>query len=280
MAGIEQTAGYSAAGARSWPPAVRVRFRLRNCVPFLMVALVLATWEILAHSPYVTPFMLPTIETVARQIGKDISSGEVFINLAATFYRTLVGFAVAAVIGVLLGILMVHNRLMFWFFDPVISATFPVPKVALLPVFILWFGLYDFSKIMLIIANAAFPVVTATVAGLRGVDRHLVWSARSLGASERRVAWEIVFPAGLPQILTGLQVALPISLIVAIVAEIVMSGDGLGGAMIEAARSLDSPAVFAGIVEIALAGFCLIKSMELIRRRLLVWHSESVINVT
>lgn len=279
MAGIGQAAGYNAADSRSWLLAVRLRFRLRNCVPFLMVALVLATWEIAAHSAYVTPFMLPAIETVASQIGTDIASGEVFIHLAATFYRTLVGFGVAAVIGVLLGILMVHNRLMFWFFDPVISATFPVPKVALLPVFILWFGFYDFSKIMLIIANAAFPVVTATVAGLRSVDRHLIWSARSLGASERRVAWEIVFPAGLPQILTGLQVALPISLIVAIVSEIVMGGDGLGGAMIEAARNLDSPAVFAGIVEIALAGFCLIKSMELIRRRLLVWHSESIVNV-
>jgi ABC-type nitrate/sulfonate/bicarbonate transport system permease component len=117
------------------------------------------------------------------------------------------------------------------------------------------------------------------VLGLRSVERHLIWSARSLGASERRVAWEIVIPAALPQILTGLQVALPISLIVAIVSELVMSGDGLGGAMIEAARNLNSPAVFAGIVEIAVAGLCLIKIMEAIRRRLLVWHGESTINV-
>jgi ABC-type nitrate/sulfonate/bicarbonate transport system permease component len=249
-------------------------------LPSLMIVLVLAAWEALAHSPLVTPFMLPSIESVAQRIGADIWSGDVFVHLAATLYRTLVGFGVAAVAGIALGILMVQVRTVFWFFDPVISAGFPVPKVALLPVFILWFGLYDLSKIMLIIANAIFPVVTATVLGLRGVDRHLIWSARSLGASERRVAWEIVVPAALPQILTGLQVALPISLIVAIVSEIVMSGDGLGGAMIEAARYLDSPSVFAGIVEIAAAGFCLIKSMELIRRRLLVWHGETTIDVT
>jgi ABC-type nitrate/sulfonate/bicarbonate transport system permease component len=190
-----------------------------------------------------------------------------------------VGFGVAAVAGVALGVLMARVRLFHWFFDPIISVGFPVPKVALLPIFILWFGLFDLSKIMLIIANAIFPVVTATVQGLRGVDRHLIWSARSLGASEQRVGWEIVVPAALPQILTGLQIALPISLIVAIVSEIVMSGDGLGGAMIDASRYLNSPEVFAGIVEIGATGFVLIKGMEIIRHRLLIWHSETTINL-
>jgi ABC-type nitrate/sulfonate/bicarbonate transport system permease component len=280
MAGINRTAACDIASPRRAFPAIRVRALASAAVPYLMIVLVLAVWEALAHSSLVTPFMLPSIESVAQKIGTDIWSGGVFVNLAATLYRTIVGFAIAAVAGIALGILMVHVRSIFCFFDPVISAGFPVPKVALLPVFILWFGLYDFSKIMLIIANAIFPIVTATVLGLRGVERHLIWSARSLGASERRVAWEIVVPAALPQILTGLQVALPISLIVAIVSEIVMSGDGLGGAMMEAARYLDSPSVFAGIVEIAVAGFCLIKSMELIRRRLLVWHGEATIDVT
>jgi ABC-type nitrate/sulfonate/bicarbonate transport system permease component len=278
MAGIDRTATCEAA-----PPQivamVRVRKVATDFLPYFTIVLVLAVWEAIAHSPLVTPFMLPSIESVARKIGSDIWSGALLINLSETLYRTLVGFSIATVAGVTLGILMVQVRAVFWFFDPIIAALFPVPKVALLPVFILWFGLYDISKIMLIVANAIFPIVTATVLGLRGVDRHLIWSARSLGASEQRVAWEIVVPAALPQILTGLQVALPISLIVAIVSELVMSGDGLGGAMIEAARYLDSPAVFAGIVEIALAGFCLVKSMELCRRRLLVWHGETSINV-
>jgi ABC-type nitrate/sulfonate/bicarbonate transport system permease component len=276
MAGVEQVMT-----CESPPPQPRARIRIRPLaiIPYLMIALVLVIWEAIAHSPLVTPFMLPSIETVAERIGADVWSGDVFVNLAATLYRTLVGFGVSAVAGIVLGVLMAHVRAVNWFFDPIISVGFPVPKVALLPVFILWFGLYDFSKIMLIIANAIFPIVTATVLGLRSVERHLVWSARSLGASERRVAWEIVIPAAMPQLLTGLQVALPISLIVAIVSEIVMGGDGLGGAMIEAARNLNSPSVFAGIVEIAVAGLCLIKIMETIRRRLLVWHSESTINV-
>jgi ABC-type nitrate/sulfonate/bicarbonate transport system permease component len=278
MAGVDHPAAYEAVPPRA-VPVIRWRAAVIAAVPYLMTILILATWEAIAHSRLVTPFMLPSIEAVAEKIGADIRSGDFFLNLAVTLYRTMVGFGVAAAAGITLGILMVQVRSIFWFFDPVISALFPVPKVALLPVFILWFGLYDVSKIMLIITNAIFPIVTATVLGLRGVDRALVWSARSLGASERRVTWEIVVPAALPQILTGLQVALPISLIVAIVSELVMSGDGLGGAMIEAARYLNSPSVFAGIVEIAAVGFFLVKSMELIRRRLLMWHGETTMNV-
>jgi ABC-type nitrate/sulfonate/bicarbonate transport system permease component len=87
--------------------------------------------------------------------------------------------------------------------------------------------------------------------------------------------WEVVLPAALPQILTGLQVALPISLIVAIVTEMLMGGTGLGAAMINASRFADSPGVFAGILEIALAGFCLVKGIAMLRRHLLIWHQEA-----
>jgi ABC-type nitrate/sulfonate/bicarbonate transport system permease component len=118
-------------------------------------------------------------------------------------------------------------------------------------------------------------VVTATLAGIAAVEKELLWSARNMGANERQIMWQIVLPAAAPQILTGLQVALPISLIVAIIAEMVMGGYGLGGAMMSASRFANSPGVFAGIVEIAIVGYALIKLMAVIRRRLLVWHQET-----
>ena len=99
--------------------------------------------------------------------------------------------------------------------------------------------------------------------------------ARNMGAKEHEIMWQVVLPAASPQILTGLQVALPISLIVAIIAEMVMGGYGLGGAMMGASRFANSPGVFAGIVEIAVVGYALIKIMALARRRLLVWHQET-----
>jgi ABC-type nitrate/sulfonate/bicarbonate transport system permease component len=97
-----------------------------------------------------------------------------------------------------------------------------------------------------------------------------------MGARERELIWQIVLPAALPQILTGLQVALPIALIVAIVAEMAMGGYGLGGAMLTASRFADSRGVFAGIVEMAVVGYILIKAMALVRRRLLLWHQEAL----
>jgi ABC-type nitrate/sulfonate/bicarbonate transport system permease component len=239
-----------------------------------LIALVLA-WEALSRSGTVSAFLLPPLSAVLQRVWDDAVSGDLTINLGMTLYRALAGFAIAAVGGVALGILMTRNRFVRWFFDPIVSVGFPMPKIAFLPIFMLWLGLYDVSKISMAAFNAIFPVIVATIAAAEGVDRQLLWSARSLGASERQLLREIVFPAALPQILTGLQVALPVSMIVTIVTEMLMGGQGLGGAMIAASRFADSPGVFAGIVEIAVAGLCLVKGIAVLRRRLLIWHQEA-----
>ena len=239
-----------------------------------LVVLVVA-WEAVSRSGIVTPFLLPPISAVMARVGQDAISGELAVNLGLTLFRSLVGFAIAGAGGVVLSILMTRQRLIRWFFDPIVSVGFPMPKIAFLPIFMLWLGLYDVSKISMAVFNAIFPVITATIAAAEGVDRQLLWSARSLGASERQLLREIILPAALPQILTGLQVALPISMIVMIVTEMLMGGQGLGGAMIAASRFADSPGVFAGIVEIAIAGLCLVKGISVLRRHLLAWHQEA-----
>jgi ABC-type nitrate/sulfonate/bicarbonate transport system permease component len=156
--------------------------------------------------------------------------------------------------------------------DPLVSVGFPMPKISFLPIFILWFGIFDLSKITMTVFAAVFPVLTATWAATEQVDRYLVWSARNMGVGRQRLFWEVVVPAATPEILTGLQVALPVALIVVIVSEMLMGGYGLGAAMITRARFADSVGVFAGIVEIAAVGLVAIKTMERLRRRLLVWH--------
>jgi ABC-type nitrate/sulfonate/bicarbonate transport system permease component len=240
---------------------------------FSILALIVA-WEGLARSGLFTPFMLPSLSSVLTRIGADAVTGDLFINTGLTVYRALVGFVICAVGGVLIGFAMSRNAIANWFFDPIISIGFPMPKIAFLPVVILWLGVYDVSKITMIVIDAIFPVIAATVIAIRGVDRELIWSARNMGASERELMWQIVLPAALPQILTGLQVALPLSLIVAVVAEMLMGGYGLGGAMMTASRFADSTGVFAGIVEIAIVGYVIIKAMTMLRRQLLIWHQE------
>ena len=242
---------------------------------FSVLALALA-WELAARSGAFTPYMLPALSAVLERIWSDLIGGDLLLNTGVTLYRALTGFVIGAVAGVVLGMGISRNRLTNWFFDPIISVGFPMPKIAFLPVVILWLGVYDISKITMIAVEAVFPVVTATVVGIRGVERELLWSARNMGAGERELLWQIALPAALPQIITGLQVALPIALIVAIVTEMFMGGYGLGGAMNTASRFADSRGVFAGIVEIAVVGYALVKVMALFRRRLLLWHQEAL----
>ena len=239
------------------------------------VAALLIAWELFARNGAVTPFQLPALSKVAERIWSDAVSGDLAINTGVTLYRAMAGFVIAAVGGIVLGMAMSRLAAARWFFDPIVSVGFPMPKIAFLPVIILWLGVYDVSKITMIVFDSIFPVVAATIIAIQGVERELLWSARNMGANEREMLWQIVLPAALPQIMTGLQVALPLALIVAVVTEMLMGGYGLGGAMMTASRFANSTGVFAGIVEIAVVGYALVKAMALIRRRLLIWHQEA-----
>ncbi len=276
MAGVERQATLAEAQVQISQDALR-RFDdiFRRGAGIFSILVLLVAWELFARSGKVTPFMLPAFSVVAERIYNDALHGDLWINLGLTMYRALTGFFIAAVGGVALGAVMSRSKILRWFFDPLISVGFPMPKIAFLPIVILWLGLYDVSKISMVVFDAIFPVVTATLAGIASVDKELIWSGRNMGANEREMLWQIILPAALPQIMTGLQVALPIALIVAIIAEMAMGGYGLGGAMMTASRYANSPGVFAGIVEIAVVGYILIKAMALMRRRLLVWHAEA-----
>ena len=240
------------------------------------IIVLLLAWEGVARSGAVTAYMLPSLSDVIARIAHDAVDGNLAEIAALTLYRALTGFAIAAVGGIALGLAMSRNGAARWFFDPLISVGFPMPKIAFLPIIVLWLGVYDVSKITMVVFDAIFPVVTATIAGLAGVERELIWSARNLGARERELLWQVMVPAALPQIMTGLQVALPIALIVKIIAEMKMGGYGIGGSMITASRFADSRGVFAGILEIAVIGYALVKGMALVRRRLLGWHQEAL----
>jgi ABC-type nitrate/sulfonate/bicarbonate transport system permease component len=244
--------------------------------PYVIIGVLLIAWEVAAQNKLVIPFLLPALSVVLDRIATDLMNGTLLYNIGITLYRTACGFVIAAVTGVTIGILMTRVRSVRWFFDPLVSIGLPMPKVALLPVFMLWFGLFDLSKILMVGFSACFQIIITTWHGTQGVDKELLWSARSLGAKERNLLWEVVLPGALPQILTGLQIAMPVCLIVVLVTEMQMGGRGLGDAMLVAARYAQTPGVFAGIIEIGVIGFCVIKGMEAIRKRLLVWHQETM----
>ena len=243
---------------------------------FIIIGGLLIAWEVSSQLELVIPFLLPPLSGVLMRIGEDMVAGPLLLDIGITLYRTMVAFALATIIGVTIGLLVSRVVSVRWFFDPLISIGLPMPKIALLPIFMLWFGLFDVSKILMVAFSASFQIIIATWSGTQNVERELIWSARSLGATERQVLWEVVLPGALPQILTGLQIAMPVCLIVVLVTEMVMGGQGLGDSMLRSARYVDSPGVFAGILEIGVVGFCVIKTMEVVRRRLLAWHPEAL----
>lgn len=251
------------------------RERVDIAVQVLVLAVFFGAWEITAQLRLVHPFLLPTLSDVLARIGKDMWSGQVARDVALTLYRAAAGFGLAAALGIPLGILMARSAAARWFFEPLVSFGFPMPKLAFLPVFILWFDIFDTSKIVMVTFTCIFIIASTAYAGARGVEKWPVWSARALGCSERSVLWEVILPMAMPQILTGLQIALPSALIATIVVEMLMGGEGLGASMLSASRYADSTGVFAGILEVAIVGMLVIRGAEYARRRLLVWHAEA-----
>lgn len=235
----------------------------------------LLIWEIVARMQIVSPYMLPSFSDVLARFWAELGDGTFVENLIETMRRALLGFGIAVVAGVGVGFIIARNATANWLLTPLISLGFPLPKITFMPVFILWLGVYDSSKVLMIVCDAIFPVITSTVAGIHGMDRYLIWSARNLGAREHHLWYTTILPAAAPQILSGIEVALPISLIIAVITEMMLGGAGLGGSMMGAWRFADSVGVFAGLFELSIVGLLLIQVMSAVRRRILRWHPET-----
>jgi ABC-type nitrate/sulfonate/bicarbonate transport system permease component len=254
---------------------VVTRVKLTNVLLGLAIPLlVIVAWEIAARDRLVSPFLLPPFSRVIARLWEDTLSGELAALAGRTLLRLAISYSVAVVCGVLLGLLMGRVRVVRWLLDPIVSIGFPAPKIAFLPIFILWFGVFDTPKIVMSIFSCIFPIVAGTWAGTQGVDRYLIWSAENLGASKRELLLHVIFPSALPQVLTAMQVALPIAFIVVIVAEMLTGGGGLGGAMIEGARLADTTRVYVNLIVIGLIGFVSLWALQAARRRILAWHPE------
>jgi ABC-type nitrate/sulfonate/bicarbonate transport system permease component len=252
-----------------------VQRRLTNFVlgAIFPIAIILL-WEFATRERLVSPFLLPPFSRVATRLWQDLVSGEILGLAWQTFKLLAVSYSIAVVAGVVLGILMGRVRFVRWLLDPIVSIGFPAPKIAFLPIFVLWFGVFDAPKVVMAIFACIFPLVAGTWAGTQGVDKYLVWSAENLGATRREILVQVIFPAALPQVLTAMQVALPIAFIVVIVAEMLTGGDGLGGSMIEAARLADTARVFEMLIVIGLMGFVFLIALQYLRRKILAWHPE------
>lgn len=239
------------------------------------VLLILVLWEGVARTGLLPSYFLPPLSAIGATLVRDLAGGPLVAATGWTLYRMLVAYLAAIAIGVPLGVTMARIGWVRWFFDPLISLAFPTPKISFFPILILWFGLSDLSKIALTTIDCVFPIIVATHLGTLGVDRTLLWSARNLGTRERALLWKVLIPAALPQVLNGLQVALPVAFIVMIVSEMLTGSVGLGGYVIEGYRFAVATTVFAGLFVIGALGGAALAVFGRFRRRLLAWHEET-----
>ncbi|MFQ5852647.1 MAG: ABC transporter permease [Candidatus Binatia bacterium] len=243
--------------------------RLRRISTFLVI---LVTWEVAAHSGRVNPILLPSIEGVLQQFLVELGSQQLLMHVGYSLYRAFTGFFVAVFLGVALGFTMARIKFFESLLDPLFSVTYPIPKISIYPIFVFTFGLGSLSKIVLVFLECLYPMVINTYYGTRTVKQIYVWSAQNMGATNRQIFWRIILPATAPFIFSGLRVAMPISLIVVIITEMIGAGEGLGY-MIEFARaSFETRTMYVGIVSIALIGYALDALLVRVRARLVFWE--------
>jgi ABC-type nitrate/sulfonate/bicarbonate transport system permease component len=246
--------------ARRW-----VAGNLRSLVS---VGVIVAAWEAVARLRLAPPLFLPSPSAVVSRLVDLTADGSLPADLALSLMRTFAGLGLAMTAGVVVGIAMARSRPLHWLLDPLVSLGFPSPKIAFIPVFILWFGIDSLSKVLLVAFACVFPVVIATYDAARAVRRTIVWSAQSLGTSRRRLMWRVLLPACLPRIFAALRVAMPVALITTFTSEMVAGGGGMGASLMYAQRFFESPTVYAYIVVMLVMGLVFDRAMLMLRERI------------
>jgi len=245
---------------------------MSRLLPFVFIGVVLAIWEAVARSGLWSPLLFPSVERIGRELILFFSRPESLMEAWVSLERAIGGFALAAVVGILLGVVMGRSRVVAALLDPLFSGTYAVPKLALFPIFIFVFGIGSLSKVALVFLECLYPIVIMTYAGAREVQEKLLWSARNMGASRAAILRRVVIPATTPFIFAGFRVAVPVAMIVVVITEMISSADGLGYQVIYAMASLKTDRMLAVVVVIAALGWLLDKAVVFVRDRLIYWE--------
>ncbi|MFH0296534.1 ABC transporter permease [Bradyrhizobium sp. 31Argb] len=242
----------------------------RAAVPLLGVAIFLLVWEIGVRALGVRSILLPAPSLIIEELAA--SPGWFAVQTAYTLGITLAGFAVAVVFGVLFAVAIVEWKILDRLLFPLFVALNSVPKVALAPLFLIWFGTGAEPKIAIAFLIAVFAVVIDTALGLQSVSPDTIDLAKTLRGSRLKVLLRIKLYCALPHLFAGLKVAMSLALVGAIVGEFVSSQRGLGYVILTAQGTFDTPRVFAAIVILAVLSVALIAVIEAIERVALPWH--------
>lgn len=242
--------------------------------PFLLVALV-AIWHVYVQWSGISPFILPSPGSVWAEFVLLLQSPRTWPHIYATVYATLVGFFWAIVVGIGLGVVIARVRWLEQTLNPFIVATQVIPKVALVPLFIVWFGFGITSKVIVAAVLAFFPILTNTVLGVKSIDEGHRDVMTSLNASRWQVFRRLELPSALPYILTGLEVGIVLAIIGAIVGEYLGGNQGLGHMLIARMNAFETDEMFAVLAYMSILGFVFYFTIGALRKLLIPWHASA-----
>jgi len=260
------------------PARAGAPFSLRLPYWMLTVALIAAlvvVWDLYVRLFEVSPLILPPPAEVGAALIDLLGEQKTYMHIATTLIETLVGFAIAVVVGVGLGVLLGKLPWLDAMLNPLIVGLQVMPKIALVPLFIVWFGFGISSKIVMAAVLSFFPIMTNTILGIKSIERGHRDVMLSLNASRGATFRDLDLPSALPFILTGMEVGIVLAIIGAIVGEYLGGSEGLGYMAVAALNAFDVRSMFAVILLLTVLGFALYFAVALLRRRLTPWHGSA-----
>ncbi len=240
---------------------------------FIFLCALVILWETVSRLNLANPVFLPPVSEIAKTFLNLVFSLEIPKDLAFTLYRALFGLIIASAIGIPLGILIGYFKALRETLSPAIEILRPIPSSAVIPVAMLFLGIFDWMKIAVVAFGCLWPILLNTAAGVGGIDRILLDTGRTFNLEGKKFFWEIIMKGASPYIATGVRISLAIALILAVTTEMIAGQNGLGFFIINAEYSYRFKEMYAGILAIGIAGLLLNRLFTLmVEQRLMGWY--------
>ncbi len=238
-------------------------------VKLVTFVIVITAWEI--GGSYINPLFLSSPSAIIAAFADLVGSGELFSALWSSLSALLVAMGFTIVVGIGIGVAMGRFRLVEYILEPYVTALYSTPSIALIPLFILWFGVGVTAKITIIFFLSVFIVIINTYTGVKNLSQSIVDVGAAFGANQRQIFWFIILPAALPFIMTGLRLAVGRGILAMIVAEFFTSISGLGGMIVKYGNFFQTAKMFVPIIVVSLLGVIAVELLKRIEARLAPW---------
>lgn len=239
-------------------------------VVFLILLALL--WEAAGRGGWVHKLLFPPASAILSTFWDLLLSGEILRQLGVSLWRAAMGYALAAVVAVALGVAMGYWRRIYEACEILIELLRAVPPPAVIPLAMVFLGIGDALKVFIIFFACFFPILINTIDGVRGADPVLIRTARTFGLSRLQTVWKVILPVAGPSIMTGLRIATAIALILTVISEMIGATSGIGYFILGSQRTLNITQMYAGILMLALTGYAINRAFLMVDARLMAWH--------